>query len=274
MAGTQYNIFCRYLNKKTNQAVTNQTATQWMNAEDYNNLVEFYNKNKTYYEVLKDIYINGGARKKSIEADGIEWASGTYKEWYETNNDGSKKHPFGRETEGNPWFIGKAAYDAFAPFEQEIYNQCEKYLETQDLLKNNKIVIEMCRIEPADSSGEKTKESMQREIDTYNEILEQSYVKNPKFDMVFAFDGIAKVMADFADYAELSGTVKDEDLKQKPYVYYDKMRRFELAPWFFYSAHYSLESAMVKAEELVNMFGKDAICICKVVPLDQYIDIV
>ena len=65
-----------------------------------------------------------------------------------------------------------------------------------------------------------------------------------------------------------------DDKKEIPYLYYDNMKRIKLDPWFLYSTHASLNSAMTKAKELVNILGKDAVKIGKVIPLDQYIEIV
>ena len=89
--------------------------------------------------------------------------------------------------------------------------------------------------------------------------------------MVFIYDGIAygESRTGNADY-----NAPNNDKKQIPYVYYDKMKRIKVDPWFLFSTHASLNSAMAKARELVNILGKDAVKIGKVVPLDQYIEIV
>lgn len=135
------------------------------------------------------------------------------------------------------------------------------------------LAIEYCLIEPADSgtSIAARKEKMNRELDIAEIIIEETKVSNPKYDMVFMYDGLA--------YAESRTGTADYDTtaassKQIPYLYYDKMKRVKLDPWFLLSTHASLPSAMTKARELVNILGKDGVKIGKVVPLDQYIEIV
>ena len=64
------------------------------------------------------------------------------------------------------------------------------------------------------------------------------------------------------------------DGKQVPYVYYDRMKRVKFDAWFLYSTHTSLNSAMTKAREMANILGKDSVKIGKVVPLEHYIEIV
>ena len=89
--------------------------------------------------------------------------------------------------------------------------------------------------------------------------------------MIFMYDGIAyaESRTGKADY-----NPPDNDAKQMPYIYYDRMKRIKLDPWFLYSTHSSLTSAMIKAKELVNIFGKEAVKIGKVVSLEHYIEIV
>lgn len=84
---------------------------------------------------------------------------------------------------------------------------------------------------------------------------------NPKFNMFFIYKARDIV------YSE-SGTVN------YPYALKDRMERIPLSPWFIHSTHSSLNSAMAKARILANIVGHDNIKIGKIVPLDQYIEIV
>ena len=114
-----------------------------------------------------------------------------------------------------------------------------------------------------------------------NELMaDQNRPNNPKYDMVFMYDGIAKT-----DEQSKTSTnplnpgpivISESPLSgwEIPYLYYDNMKRIKLDPWFLYSTHASLNSAMAKAKELVNILGKNAVKIGKIVPLDQYIEIV
>ena len=96
--------------------------------------------------------------------------------------------------------------------------------------------------------------------DLQSAIIEGNRATNPKFDMLFVYDG-RDVM-----YSTLDGKL--------PYVLTDKMDRIKISPWFVHSTYGALSSAMLKAQELIKWLGKDNVRIGKVVPLEQYIDIV
>ena len=56
MSITQYQIFVRYLNDKVNRILTNQTDIQWISAEEYISLEQFfytkkYNTTKRKYDM-------------------------------------------------------------------------------------------------------------------------------------------------------------------------------------------------------------------------------
>lgn len=92
------------------------------------------------------------------------------------------------------------------------------------------------------------------------EIIEGSKLDNPKYDLLFIYAGC---------------DIKYGNVKNKePYLLTDKFERIFLSPWFVHSSHSSLNSVMEKAQKLVNKVGHDNIMIAKIVPLDQYIDIV
>lgn len=157
-----------------------------------------------------------------------------------------------------------------------IYTQGQRYDEVHKKLNEGKMVQEFCILEPADSlfqdtNNIKKKAQAQRDLELYEVVIDETRASNPKYDMVFMYDGIgyAESRTGKADY-----NPPTTDDKQVPYVYYDKMKRVQLDPWFLFSTHASLNSAMIKAKELVNILGKDAVKIGKVVPLDQYIEIV
>jgi hypothetical protein len=84
---------------------------------------------------------------------------------------------------------------------------------------------------------------------------------NPKFNMFFMYNS-----RDFM--YSTSGT------NAYPYMLMDKMERVVLSPWFVHSTHASLASVMTKAKALANLIGHENIKIGKVVPLDQYIEII
>ena len=86
--------------------------------------------------------------------------------------------------------------------------------------------------------------------------------------MVFMYDGIGSVTGEAMVNAPSNNPLS------KPYLHYERMKRIRLDPWFLYSSHGSLRSAMSRANQLINIMGRDAVKIGKVVSLDQYIEIV
>lgn len=84
---------------------------------------------------------------------------------------------------------------------------------------------------------------------------------NPKFNMFFM-------------YKSREFIYSNKNTNDFPYVLKDRMERVPLSPWFIHSTHASLSSAMTKARVLANIIGHSNIKIGKVVPLDQYIEIV
>lgn len=84
---------------------------------------------------------------------------------------------------------------------------------------------------------------------------------NPKFNMFFMYK------AREFKYSNTSNM-------SYPYVLMDRMERVPLSPWFVHSTHASLSSAITKTRALANLIGHENIKIGKIVPLDQYIEIV
>lgn len=100
-------------------------------------------------------------------------------------------------------------------------------------------------------------------------VLTSTDIGNPKYDMLFVYDGLG-----YYNYKEQKGAVGTNLELEQTQLYFDKMKRVQLKPWFFHSTYHSLKAAMTKAETLVNLFGKNNILIGKEVDLSQYIDIV
>lgn len=231
MAVTQYQIFCRYLNETVNCTLSNKTNVEWISAEELADLEKFA-KNEEQVKQYEDI------TKRILE--------------------------------------GEIRPNQLSIQESNIYYTGKKYDEVKTKLENGKMVQEHCIVEPADSLSNDTNNNLkkaqaQRDLELYETVIEESRATNPKYDMVFMYDGIgyAESRTGAADY-----NPPQNDDKQVPYVYYERMKRVKLDPWFLFSTHASLNSAMTKAKELVNILGKDAVKIGKVVPLEQYIEIV
>ena len=243
---TQYQIFCRYLNETVNRTLTNQTKSEWISASEFKTLKEYYNINKDAYDKLCDDLRHGIKRKSQFTVE-----------------------------------------------ELNIYNSCLKYTTLLDAQLKNRLAVEYAMIRPVDSLTDDKNGSLKKLDSALNQqlnelIVDQSHPNNPKYDMVFMYDGIARtneqpltptnsinpgpIVMNESPVADVHPP--KDDKKEIPYLYYDNMKRIKLDPWFLYSTHASLNSAMVKAKELVNILGKDAVKIGKVIPLDQYIEIV
>ena len=243
---TQYQIFCRYLNETVNRTLTNQTKSEWISASEFKALKEYYNINKDAYDKLCDDLRHGIKRKSQFTVE-----------------------------------------------ELNIYNSCLKYTTLLDAQLKNRLAVEYAMIRPVDSLTDDKNGSLKKLDSALNQqlnelIVDQSHPNNPKYDMVFMYDGIARtneqpltptnsinpgpIVMNESPVADVHPP--KDDKKEIPYLYYDNMKRIKLDPWFLYSTHASLNSAMVKAKELVNILGKDAVKIGKIIPLDQYIEIV
>lgn len=154
-----------------------------------------------------------------------------------------------------------------------IYTQCKRYEAVQKQIEEGKAVIEYAYIRPADAftgdtSGALKKAAALLDQEKYQIVIDESQASNPKYDMVFMYDGIASITGEGILNAPTNNTAG------KPYLHYERMKRIKLDPWFLYSSHGSLRSAMTRANQLINIMGKDAVKIGKVVALDQYIEIV
>lgn len=157
--------------------------------------------------------------------------------------------------------------------QSNIYVPCKRYEYIQKQVSEGKAVIEYVYIRPADAftgdtNGTKRKAAALLDQEKYQIIIDQNQAGNPKYDMVFMYDGIEAITGE--------GTLNPppNNTTSKPYLHYERMKRIKLDPWFLYSSHGSLRSAMTRANQLVNIMGKDAVKIGKVVSLDQYIEIV
>lgn len=258
MAATQYQIFVRYLNESIGKPLTNKTEVEWVGAEEFIDLKSFYETNKTEYLSIKNKMNNGYTLTDS--AGNIIY-----------------------DDSGNP-IIKYLKISDMTQVQVNIYTQCTRY---EDLIKriaddDGTVVQELCTIrsydslQPSDPTGALKKAAKQLDLEMYQLIIDESNANNPKYDMIFMYDGIGHIT--FPGYdgnpTRVDKNPPPSDTKIAPEVYFERMKRIKLDPWFLYATYASLKSAMSKAEELVNILGKDAVKIGKVVPLDQYIEIV
>lgn len=241
MAATKYNIYVRYMNN--NRVITGQINTDWMSNFEFNELSAFYTKNKTTYESLLQDLDNGVKKKENFTAE-----------------------------------------------ELDVYIKCKRFLEFNENLNKGAGVKENVHVEPYDEmyidpkirdEPDNPKRSrllramknakLDRDAANQQIITNESRPSNPKYDMIFMYQGLGKEEADKAVYNE---NPTNSNAQITPYVYYDDMKRVTLSPWFFYSQYASLKAAMLKAAELANVMGTDGVLIGKDVALEQYIEIV
>lgn len=262
MATTQYNIFIRYLNESVNKPLTNTTKTEWVSALDWADMQEFYANHKAEYDKINKDILNGSKKLSDLTSH-----------------------------------------------EVLVYEKCAEYMriKAKVIQDDGSIVLENLFIRGYDDGyfGEGTdiaKRRMARRkqlnaIDArMTEITTDGIVpQNEKYDMLFMYTGINSVTfpgwhlgeeINYPIYFPWESRNEDVALDVNdrgygtptehftPEVYMEHMKRVQLDPWFFHSQHASLKSAMNKATELVNLLGKDAVKIGKVVALDQYIDII
>ena len=133
--------------------------------------------------------------------------------------------------------------------------------------------IENCWVRPEDGlymdvDGSLRKAALKVDNNLFELMTTEINHENPKYDMVFIYDGI------ISTECENKRNPPPLDKATAPIVYYERMKRLDMAPWFLYATCASLNYAMTKAGELVNLIGKENVMIGKVVSLDQYIEIV
>ena len=313
MAATQYQIFCKYFNENVNKIVSNESPKEWISAE------EWY-KCKTAYNVTDSSQTNVLlTSQKSINTDIAKGSP--YRVLYDAL--------LNKMEADDPTTGRRLTYDLLSSEEKIVYDLCSRYEEIIKMISTDDCVIEYAMIRPLDhlsysySTEDENfdKEGTERELkraaksidsDLYNVVFDQNRNDNPKYDMIFTYNGMTQTSEQF-DLYKYKTTVKTGDNSgaytvvtpgcvpiesfnppktpgereatvtlstvteapdMAPSCMYERMERLKVSPWFYICTCNSLIAAMNKARELVDIYGKDAVKIGKIVPLDQYIDIV
>jgi len=89
------------------------------------------------------------------------------------------------------------------------------------------------------------------------EILEQENSENPKYDMLFMYNGVFEINSFITSSVTAQHTVMSE-----------KFERCKGEAWFMASLHTSLKSALRAAEPIAKAMGKANVRVVKNVPLD------
>ena len=313
MAATQYQIFCKYFNENVNKIVSNESPKEWISAE------EWY-KCKTAYNVTDSSQTNVLlTSQKSINTDIAKGSP--YRVLYDAL--------LNKMETDDPITGRRLTYDLLSSEEKIVYDLCSRYEEIIKMISTDDCVIEYAMIRPLDhlsysySTDDRNfdKQGTERELkraaksidsDLYNVVFDQNRNDNPKYDMIFTYNGMTQTSEQF-DLYKYKTTVKTGDNSgaytvvtpgcvpiesfnppktpgereatvtlstvteapdMAPSCMYERMERLKVSPWFYICTCNSLIVAMNKARELVDIYGKDAVKIGKIVPLDQYIDIV
>lgn len=308
MAATQYQIFCRYLNENVNRVVSNTSAVEWVSAEEWYECKMAYNiTNTSQTNALKTTQVsvhtnlpegtlyrnlydaichqmetlgpNGRLRYEnlSIEEQHVYDLCNRYKEIIKGIGDGKVV----------------TEYAMIRPLDQMGYtwntnSQNAQREQQQQIAALKKAVKKM-------------------DAELHDVIYDQLKNDNEKYNMLFTYAGIAQTDEQVGYYQLGNNLERQSELGMagpsieclNPYVpgntnniasaqvsgvsdivdaipnaVYERMERLKMDPWFLIATCNSLKAAMTKAEQLIDIYGKDAVKIGKIVPLDQYIEIV
>ena len=313
MAATQYQIFCKYFNENVNKIVSNESSKEWISAEEWYQCKIAYNvtnASQTNALLISQDSINTSITKGS-----------PYRILYDAL--------LAKMDTDNPITGRRLTYDLLSNEEKIVYDLCSRYEEIIKMIGNDDCVIEYAMIRPLDHLSYSyrrddryfDKKGVERSIkraaksidsDLYNVVFDQNRNDNPKYDMLFTYNGMTQTNEQL-DLYKYKTTIKTGDNSgaytvvtpgcvpiesfnppktpgedeavvtlstvteapdMAPSCMYERMERLKVSPWFYICTCNSLITAMNKARELVDIYGKDAVKIGKIVPLDQYIEIV
>lgn len=239
MAATQYQIFCRYYHSTVNRAVLNETEYHWVPSDKVR-------------EGVPEL----GVPKR------------------DPNCYGPVNNPNGSNT--NP--AGSHINTATKTCEENLWIRCEDWLQnTGDTRTYSGSPV---------SANEKNRRNLTKlarklDSDLSTIAISEASIGNPKFDMVFVYEGIEGVQGKEPQNMDYYGGTSASSVPlaisadaTPTLVYYEKMARFIMSPWFVYATGSSLKWALTKAEDLVKIIGVENVIIGKVVDLAQYIEIV
>ena len=313
MAATQYQIFCKYFNENVNKIVSNESSKEWISAEEWYQCKIAYNvtnASQTNALLISQDSINTSITKGS-----------PYRILYNAL--------LAKMNTDDPVTGRRLTYDLLSNEEKIVYDLCSRYEEIIKMIGNDDCVIEYAMIRPLDHLSysyrrddryfdkKGTERNLKRaaksiDSDLYDVVFDQNRNDNPKYDMLFTYNGMTqtneqldlykykttiKTGDNFGAYTVVTPghvpiesfnppktpgenesvvtlTTVTEAPEVPPSCMYERMERLKVSPWFYICTCNSLITAMNKARELVDIYGKDAVKIGKIVPLDQYIDIV
>lgn len=272
---TTYTVFMHYYNDAIGKSVSNTTKCQWYSA---------LTTGQEYFGDASEPVLNNGVPEMEDVTD--QYGNPVKKTITETvfNADGTPKMAALVDDKNNPILdqngniiqyvvtttseVTKQQIKKKKVYTSKGYTDSETYLDINDLdeekAKNDLETLEIIHISNKETDTAETTDDYEKYI------LNSLKVTNPKYDMLFIYDGLGY----FHFKHEKDMETDDEDYQAQTQLYFDKMKRVTIRPWFFHSTYHSLKAALTKAEALIDLFGKDNILIGKEVDLTQYIEIV
>ena len=275
MASTQYQIFCRYLNEDIGKIVSNTSTKEWVSAEEWYEC-------KVAYNATSSSQVNAKTITNDSPNTGVP-AGSTYRLLYDA-----------LVAKMNTSSGNRLRYESLTTEEKLVYDLCTRYKEIIKKVGNGECVIEHAMIRPNDelyNDNNNTLLKAAKALDSklHDVIFNQISKDNDKYNMMFTYKGMVQTEEQIT-YYQLGNSFKQHgniagppipafnpnqsSTAEVPSTIYEGMERLKLDPWFLITTCNSLKAAMTKAEQLIKIYGKEAVKIGKVVPLDQYIDIV
>ena len=302
MAATQYQVFCRYLNENVNKIVSNTSTAEWVSAEEWYQCKVAYNvtnASQANAMLITQDSINTNVKKEStykalydalVSTMNIVRANGSRLRYTEFSAEEKRVYDLCHRYEEIIKGVGEGKivieYAMIRPLDQMVYTS------SGDSRKDQSIELRL----------RKALRKMDSEL--YEVVYDQLKVSNEKYNMLFTYNGIAQT-DEQTDYYQVGNTFEEQKSlgignppieALNPYdpgkenqksaaqmlitvdvvasAVYERMERLKMDPWFLIATCNSLKAAMTKAEALVDIYGQDAVKIGKVVPIDQYIEIV
>lgn len=308
MAATQYQVFCKYLNENVNRVVSNNSKIEWVSAEEWYQCKLAYNITnaeqanamKTTQESVSTKLPEGTTYRKLYDAIVLNMNTvkpdGKRLRYEQLSTEEQHAYDLCTRYKNILKMIGNnecvVEYAMIRPLDQMGYTYSSGTLPKA--------------IQEIKTRLKKTAKKVDASL--YDVIYDQNNNSNEKYNMLFTYAGITQTDQQTDYYPlgnnmfrqetfELAGvpiecfnpympnssgmgivyeklSTVGEVVDAVPNVVYERMERLKMDPWFLIATCNSLKTAMTKAEQLVDIYGKDSVKIGKVVPLDQYIEIV
>ena len=211
MAATQYQIFCKYFNENVNKIVSNESSKEWISAEEWYQCKTAYNvtnASQTNALLISQDSINTSITKGS-----------PYRILYDAL--------LTKMDTDDPITGRRLTYDLLSNEEKIVYDLCSRYEEIIKMIGNNDCVIEYAMIRPLDhlsysyrrddryfdkkgTEGSLKRAAKSIDSDLYDVVFDQNRNDNPKYDMLFTYNGMTQTNEQL-DLYKYKTTIKTGD---------------------------------------------------------------